>query len=181
MEEARRKGQRGQEGTQKRESTRTEFGTCEDPFVEDDDARAQGDPQGNVEGRMESTAGAGGGLGRLGAAGLQPPVCLGGRALACHAGCRMRARSRSSCGRGNYNFEGVEGVVEAWGLPSWRVGRPKKAAVVVVVVVVGKRESDVVERDETRRDDDVSSMAAAQVVKSTDGCSRMTNAWLDWN
>lgn len=92
-----------------RQSTRTKLGAGQDPFVEDDDARAQGDPQSNVEGRMEPTAGAGAGrgLGRLGVAGLQPPVCLGGGAFTCHWDCRAvggLVRARSSCGGGDHRI-----------------------------------------------------------------------------
>lgn len=61
---------------------RTKFGSGQNPLVEENNAGAEGDPQGNVEGRMKAAAGGRSGLGRLGSAGLKLPVGLGGGAFA---------------------------------------------------------------------------------------------------
>lgn len=85
--------QPAQQPAQQRRSTgrgkRTEFGGRQDPFVEQDDARTEEDPQSNVKGRMKTASGAWRWLRRLGNTGLKFPVLFGGGAFASH--CRVSA------------------------------------------------------------------------------------------
>lgn len=80
------KGPRKQ-GAERTTRRRTKSSGRQDPFVEQDDAGAEGDPKGDIEGRMKPASGAGRILWRRlrqDIAVLELPILLGGGTFACH-------------------------------------------------------------------------------------------------